>query len=136
MGKMIGMKKEIVIEGALIHDKTSFYVEINRKFMENESWLLAESLDAFDDLLYGGFGAIKEKEEVLLIWKNFEANKKDLGYDFTLDFYKKKLEDPESFDSAAIQQKIDDLKNGNGQTYFEIIEEIISEHPNIELIKE
>lgn len=61
------MGKEIIIDGNKIHDKTSFYEEINRKFMQNESWQLAESLDAFDDLLYGGFGEIKEGEEVQLV---------------------------------------------------------------------
>jgi hypothetical protein len=30
---------------------------------------------------------------------------------------------------------LDELERGEGQTYFEIIEEIISSHPNIELIK-
>lgn len=128
------MKKEITIDGTRIFDKKSLYEEINRQFMKNESWQLGESLDAFDDLLYGGFGEIKEQEEVRLIWENFEENKKLFGFDFTLNFYNEKLKDPERFDSKGIESKIDKLKKGEGQTYFDIILEIISEHPNIELI--
>jgi len=128
------MKKEIIIDGTRIFDKSSLYAEINRHFMKNESWQLGESLDAFDDLLYGGFGEIKENEEVRLIWGNFEENKKLFGFDFTLNFYDEKLKDSERFDSKGIQFKIDKLKKGEGQTYFDIILEIIAEHPNIELI--
>ena len=40
--------------------------------MQNEDWDISTSLDAFNDLLYGGFGEIKGKESLLLIWKNFE----------------------------------------------------------------
>ncbi|WP_185212070.1 barstar family protein [Sphingobacterium mizutaii] len=129
------MKKEIIINGSRIHDKTSFYEEINRKFMQNESWQLAESLDAFDDLLYGGFGAIREKEEITLIWENFEANREALGTEFTINYYQEKLEHPDDFDSSVIQKRLDALREGNGQTYFEILQEIIAEHSNIELIK-
>lgn len=129
------MKKEFVIDGNRIKDKSSLYEEINRKFMQEESWKLAESLDAFDDLLYGGFGAIKEKEEIKIVWLNFDSNKEAFGLDFTRNFYKEKLEQPENFDSKLVRRQLDDLERGEGQTYFEIIEEIISSHPNIELIK-
>ncbi|MCT1531304.1 barstar family protein [Sphingobacterium daejeonense] len=129
------MKKEFVIDGNRIKDKSSLYEEINRQFMQEESWQLAESLDAFDDLLYGGFGAIKEKEEIKIVWLNFDSNKEAFGLDFTRNFYKEKLEHPENFDSKLVQRQLDELERGEGQTYFEIIEEIISSHPNIELIK-
>ena len=129
------MKKEFVIDGNRIKDKSSLYEEINRQFMQEESWKLAESLDAFDDLLYGGFGAIKEKEEIKIVWLNFDSNKEAFGLDFTRNFYKEKLEQPENFDSKLVQRQLDELESGEGQTYFEIIEEIISSHPNIELIK-
>lgn len=129
------MGKEIIIDGNKIHDKASFYEEINRKFMQNESWQLAESLDAFDDLLYGGFGEIKEGEEVKLVWQNFEENRQSLGLEFTKGYYLEKLQHPDDFDTNIIQKKLDDLENGAGQTYFEILVEIITEHSNIELIK-
>ena len=39
---------------------------------------------------------------------------------------------PELID--LIQNSIDELQNGNGKTYFEIILEIIESHSNIELV--
>lgn len=130
------MKKEIIIDGNRILDKKSLYEEINRVFMQNEDWKLGESLDALNDLLYGGFGVIKESEEVQLIWKNFEENQKIFGFDFTLKFYQEKLQYPQTFNIKFIQKSIQELKEGKGMTYFEMILDIISEHPNIELIKE
>ena len=129
------MKKEVVIDGNRITDKSSLYEEINRQFMENEDWQLGESLDALDDLLYGGFGILKENEEVRLVWKNFEENKYLFGHEFTKEFYAQKLEYPEDYNSDIIQKKLDELNSGQGQTYFDIILEIINEHKNIELVK-
>lgn len=103
--------------------------------MPDEDWKLGESLDALNDLLYGGFGEIEGKENITLIWKNFEENRKILGLETTLQFYEAKLKSPQIFNTKFVQEKIDDLKKGNGQTYFEIILEIIGAHSNIKLIE-
>lgn len=129
------MKKEITIDGSQIVDKTSLYNEFNKKLMPNEDWTLAESLDALNDVLYGGFGEIKGDEPVKLIWTDFHRMSDIFGYNFTLDFYENKLKYPEQLDKTVIQNSIDALKNGTGKTYLEIILEIIADHPNIELIK-
>lgn len=104
--------------------------------MQNEVWKLGESLDGFNDLLNGGFGEIKGNEKIELIWKNFEENKRALGLNPTLAFYENKLKLPEVYNIDFIQGKISDLIRGKGQTYFEIILEIIADHPNIEIIKQ
>jgi len=128
------MDKSFIIDGSKIHDITSFYKEINRVFMSNEDWKIASSLDALNDLFYGGFGQIKGSEKIQLFWSCFEQNKKDLGLELTKEFYQNKLKLPSHFNIDFVQQKLDELEKGTGQTYFEIILEIISEHPNIELI--
>ena len=126
--------KIIEINGANINDISSFYDEINRVFMQNENWQLGESLDAFNDLLYGGFGELKGFEKVRLIWKDFEKNRKDLGFDETKKYYQKKLEQPEIFNSVYVQKKLSELDNDYGPTYFDILIEIIQSHSQIELI--
>jgi len=128
------MKKEIQIDGAKIQDLTSLYNEFNDKLMPNEDWELGESLDALDDLLYGGFGEINGNEAIRLVWTDFERMKEFFGYDFTLNFYQNKLKYPEIFNKDLIKNSIDELQNGNGKTYFEIILEIIESHSNIELV--
>lgn len=130
------MSKEIIIDGNQIHDIKSLYEEINLKFMQGEDWQLGESLDAFDDLLYGGFGAIKGDEPINLVWKNFENNREVLGFDLTLNFYENKLKQPQIFNKKIIEEKIQKLKNTGRDTYFDIILEIIASHSNITLIPE
>lgn len=130
------MKKKIYINGSNIHDKKSLYQEINRLFMANEDWKIGESLDALNDLFYGGFGLIDGNEPVELTWTNFNHNKELFGFDFTMEFYQEKLKQPKVFSTKIIQQNISDLENGKGLTYFEMILEIIAEHKNITLITE
>ena len=68
--------KKIIIEGKNINNIETFYEEVNRVFMLHENWKIAQSLDAFNDMLYGSFGEIKGKEKIQLIWKDMEQNQK------------------------------------------------------------
>lgn len=49
-------------------------------------------------------------------------------------YYLKKIELGLPFNRAYHEQKLTELEAGNGRTYFQIILEIISEHPNIQLV--
>ncbi|GAA4790953.1 hypothetical protein GCM10023231_18590 [Olivibacter ginsenosidimutans] len=126
--------KQFVLNGYHIHDIPTFYEEVNRVFMQEADWKLGESLDAFNDLLYGGFGALAGNEPFQLIWRNFEQNKQDLGKALTQAYYQKKLEQPAVFNTPFFTKQLDDLNKGKGKTYFDIILEIISSHTHIELV--
>mgnify|MGYP002147272655 FL=1 len=128
--------KKIIIEGKNINNIETFYEEVNRVFMLHENWKIAQSLDAFSDMLYGSFGEIKGKEKIQLIWKDIEQNQKSLGFQTTLEFYQNKLKSPEIFNRKFVLSKIDELHNGVGLTFFEIILEIIADHENIILIND
>lgn len=128
--------KKIIIEGKNINNIETFYEEVNRVFMSKENWKIAQSLDAFNDMLYGSFGEIKGKEKIQLIWKDIEQNKKSLGFQTTLEFYQNKLKSPEIFNRKFVLSKIDELHNGVAPTFFEIVLEIISDHDNITLIND
>ena len=104
--------------------------------MRNEDWKIAQSLDALNDMLYGSFGEIKGKEKIQLIWKDIEKNQKSLRFQTTLDFYQTKLKSPEIFNRKFVLSKIDELQNGVGLTFFEIVLEIIADHDNIMLIND
>ena len=45
-----------------------------------------------------------------------------------------KLAQPERFNSTHFQHALDALDAGSGQTYFDIVLEIIAAHPNITLV--
>lgn len=127
--------KEIIIEGSRIHDIAGFYQEINRIFMKDEDWQLGQTLDGFNDLLYGGFGLLKSEEPVTLIWKDFALSKAALGFEVTRQYYLSKIAPDSPFDKPYFRRQLADLEAGHGKTYFDIIMEIIAEHPNIRLIE-
>lgn len=127
------MEKQLIIDGNRINDIPSFYEEINRVFMTGEDWQLGHSLDAFNDLLYGGLGAIKSNEPVKLLWKNMDKSSAALGEEVTRQYYEEKILAGPAFNTEHFRMKLAELNSGAGQTYFDILLEIIADHPNITL---
>jgi len=125
--------KTLIINGDHIHDIPSFYEEINRVFMGDEDWQIGPSLDALNDMLYGAYGAVQGDETVVLVWKSIEKSRDALGIETTAAFYQEKLKHPEIFDPHRIRKQLDALERGTGSTYFEIVLEVLAEHPNIAL---
>lgn len=125
----------LVLEGSAIHDIPGFYVEINRVFMANEDWQLGESLDALDDLLYGGYGALAGQQDGVLQWKDIAHSEHALGVDATRRWLQQKLRQPGRFNIAPLRAQLDALERGEGQTYFDIVLEIIAAHPTLQLVR-
>ncbi|RZL78930.1 MAG: ribonuclease inhibitor [Sphingomonas sp.] len=125
--------KTIIINGRAIQDIPSFYREINRAFMPGETWQLGDSLDAFDDLLYGSYGAIAGRERVRIVWQDFDQSKAALGYETTRQFLLSKLEKPATYNVGVIRDQLDALEEGRGQTYVQIVLTIFADHENITL---
>ncbi|KFF12541.1 ribonuclease inhibitor [Chryseobacterium soli] len=124
-----------VINGGLFSTLSGFYDEVSSVLMKDTDWKVG-TLDGFDDILYGGFGVFENKDEVELIWKDAEKSKNELGFESTRDFYQHKINQGKPFNTELIQQKLDELMAGNGQTLFDILIEIIESHKNITLILE
>lgn len=118
-------KEMTVINGSHFSDLEGFYEEISLLFMKDEDWKVG-TLDGFDDILYGIHSDIT--------WKNSQKSKEDLGFEATREFYENKISQGKPFNIKLIQQKLDDLIAGNGQTLFEILVEIIDSHHHIQLI--
>lgn len=123
----------LVLEGSRIHDIASFYDEINRVFMAGESWRLGESLDALDDLLHGGYGALHGHPTATLLWRDIDLCRHRLGQDTTRRWLLAKLAPP--YDNRLIRRQLDALEGGEGRTYFQIVRDIFASHPNIRLIE-
>ncbi|KFC20288.1 ribonuclease inhibitor [Chryseobacterium sp. FH1] len=127
MENEIHNNKMTVINGSHFSALEGFYDEVSELFMKDEDWKVG-TLDGFDDILYGFQGEI--------IWKKSEKSKQDLGFELTKVFYENKIKQGKPFNIEIIQQKLDDLIAGNGQTLFEILVEILESHKNITLILE
>jgi RNAse (barnase) inhibitor barstar len=128
------MTKQIEIEGSAINDIASFYREINRVFMVGESWQIGHSLDAFNDLLFGGYGALQGVQSVELIWHHMEHSRKALGYQTTRAYYLDKLQPGSPYNKKLFEEKLGALESGIGETYFDIILSILAEHPSIRVL--
>ncbi|GAB2521999.1 barstar family protein [Spirosoma aerophilum] len=126
--------KQIEIDGTAINDIASFYDEINRAFMVGESWRIGPSLDAFNDLLYGGYGALQGAESVELVWHHMDHSRNALGKQTTRDYYLDKLRPGSPYNKKLFKEKLETLDNGAGETYFDTVMAILTEHPSIRLI--
>ena len=118
-------KKMTVINGSHFSDLEGFYEEVSQLFMKDEDWKVG-TLDGFDDILYGIDSDIT--------WKDSQKSREDLGFDLTKEFYENKIKIGKPLNVKLIQQKLDELIDGKGQTLFEILIEIIESHQNIQLI--
>lgn len=123
----------IVIHGGHFSSLEGFYEEISKVLMKDTDWKVG-TLDGFDDILYGGFGIFESHEEIEILWEESEKSRKDLGLIATKEFYENKISQGKPFNVKLIQQKLDELIDGSGQTLFEILVEIIESHQNITLI--
>ena len=126
--------KIFTIMGQNVGNIPSFYAEINSVFMAGEDWALGQSLDAFHDMLCGGYGAITGREPIRIVWNGIEHSRIALGLETTRDFLRKKLHQPEIYNIELINSRLVELDCGTGKTYFELILEIIADHANIELV--
>ncbi len=77
------MRKEIIINGKNFSDLESFYDEIDRLLTKDLDWETGHNLNAFNDLLYGGFGVYEYEESVKIVWTHFSESKRKLGNEFT-----------------------------------------------------
>lgn len=69
-------KQTITINGDNLIDLETFYDEIEKVLTRNLDWQTGRNLNAFNDLLRGGFGVYEYEEPVKLVWTNFQtANK-------------------------------------------------------------
>jgi RNAse (barnase) inhibitor barstar len=98
-------KKTLIIDATNFSDLEGFYNEIDNVLTSGLDWKTGHNLDAFNDLLRGGFGVHDYSEPIYLIWSGAEKSKVDL------------------------QEK------RNGQTLYETLVEIISEHGHITFIE-
>ena len=128
------MNESFIINGSSINNISDFYNEINRLLMKNEDWQLGESLDALDDALYGGYGELIGIDSPHFIWLDSEKSRTALGIDATRAYYLNKINQPEYFNVKLFQEKLKNLEEGTGETYFEILLDVFKSHENITLV--
>lgn len=119
------MRKEFIIDGSNFDDIEGFYCEIDKLLTKGLTWKTGHNLDAFNDLLRGGFGVHEYNEPIRLIWKNFKKSSSDFGYEATAQHYEKILTRCHPANIPHFQNLLISAKNKTGQTLMDIIVEII-----------
>jgi RNAse (barnase) inhibitor barstar len=108
-------KKRFIIDGSKFDTLKTFYDEVERVLCPNLDFQWGRNMDAFNDILAGGFGTFEYNEPIDLVWKNANKSKNDLSYDETVKCFK---------------------KTGKGKTIFDMLIEIIQANSHVNLILE
>ncbi len=104
-------RKTIVLDGNRFSDLDSFYKEIDLLFRKNPEREIRHNFSTLHDMLRGGSRVLKFREPVKLVWKNSTKSMQDLGL--------------KAVNMWAI-----------GESFFEVLIDIIGEHKHIELVLE
>lgn len=113
----------LVIDGASFVDFPGFVREFSQLLCHG-TW--NGSLDAFNDILRGGFGT--PETGWVLRWVNSDSSRVALGYDATIRWLEQILLTCHPSHRANIEARVSDAQRGEGQTLFDMIVEIIYDH--------
>ncbi len=113
----------LVIDGANFSDFDGFAREFTR-LLCNYTW--RGNLDAFNDLLRGGFGT--PESGWVLRWLNSESSRAALGYEETTRRLERLLLTCHPSQRSTIQARISRARRGEGPTLFDEIVGIICIH--------
>jgi RNAse (barnase) inhibitor barstar len=91
------------------------------------------NLDAFNDILHGGFGT--PDEGFILVWRNSELSRKRLGYPETIKWLEERIRNCHPSNVEDFKQRLNLAHQHKGKTIFDMLVEIITDedHQDIEL---
>lgn len=116
---------KIVIDGARFSTIDGFYDEMERLLTKALDWKPGHNLDAFNDLLRGGFGIHGYGQPVAIRWVNWEKSRRDLGYPETQRYWTRALERCHPSNRDWVREQAEAACRGEGETLFDIIKGII-----------
>ena len=112
------------IDGERFSTLEEFYEEISRVLITGSRW--GHNLDAFNDILRGGFGT--PNEGFVLIWENSELSKTRLGYLETVRQLECRLECCHPTNRNSVRKQLRHAHSKKGPAVFDWLVEIIRRH--------
>ncbi|MDE6580352.1 MAG: barstar family protein [Ruminiclostridium sp.] len=112
---------KITIDGAKFSTLEEFYNEIDRLLTKDLTWRTGHNMDAFHDLLRGGFGVHEYGEGVDFVWVNSDKSRQDLGYEATALYWDKIAEKCHPTNRKKMAEKAMLARKCKGETLFDII---------------
>jgi RNAse (barnase) inhibitor barstar len=111
------------IDGERFSTLEEFFDETDR-VMRLGGW--GRNLDAFNDILRGGFGT--PEEGFTIRWKNHGMSRERLGYPETVRQLKLRLQRCHPANRETVARYLADAENGREATVFDWLVEIIRRH--------
>ncbi len=119
----------IKVDGNSFSTLEEFYDEVSRKLILGENWV--RNLDAFSDILSGGFGT--PDEGFILLWQASEVSRVRLGYGETARQLERRLGRCHPSNRRQVEIELAAARSARGPTVFDWLVEIIRSHDTIEL---
>lgn len=114
---------EFVLDGTSFDDLAGFFTAITRT-LGVTGW--GRNLDAFNDILRGGFGT--PEGGFILRWANSAISAHRLGWPETISFIESMLTTCHPANFPTVEADLAAAQRGQGQTLFDIITSIIRAH--------
>ena len=73
------MREVFPIDGRRFSNMAGFYDEVERVFTFSLDWKTGRNLNAFNDILRGGFGRHEYGQPIHIQWLSYEKSVRDLG---------------------------------------------------------
>ncbi|BAU10267.1 hypothetical protein LEP3755_07500 [Leptolyngbya sp. NIES-3755] len=124
------MKPEFVLNGYCTTTLEAFYSEISQVLLAGQPW--GESLDDLDEVLAGNYGLLPETFR--LVWCNVNVARTTLSYGETVRQLTQRLRDCHPTVLIKTAWALRSALREQGPTVYDWIVEMISKHPNVELI--
>jgi len=116
--------QRFVIDGAEFSSLEEFAEHFSERVLGEYTW--RGNLDAFNDILGGGFGTPEEGFQ--LIWVNSDLSRQRLGYVETARQLQRRLESCHSSNRRGIEEELAAANRQEGATVFDWLVEIIQDH--------
>lgn len=113
----------LVVDGSRFSDLDGFAHEFSR-LLSGYTW--RGNLDAFDDVLRGGFGT--PTDGWVLRWVGSELSRDALGHQETARRLERMLPRIDPSNRAHVEARLDQARRGEGPTLFDEIVAIIRRH--------
>jgi RNAse (barnase) inhibitor barstar len=126
-------KKTILLDGNNFSTLRSFYKAVEKALTKDPGCRIGRNLNAFNDVLRGGFGVHDYEEPILLVWLHSDKSKKDLGWKETVNYVSAKLTTCHPSNVESVKRDLALAESREGKTLFELIVDIIKRHDHIEL---
>lgn len=112
------------IDGLRFSTLDEFFDEVSRVLIPSVEW--GRTLDAFDDILYGGLGT--PDDGFTIKWKNHEMSRQRLGYSQTARHMRDVLQRCHPSGVGVVRDELRNALEGRGPTLFDTIVDIVRQH--------